>query len=77
MFVAHHGYVIEPVHVSDGLVERFTFSKLLRSPVQQANVRISPHDRFAIHFKNQAQDPMCSRMLRAKVHGVISNFCHV
>src|SRR5712671_775048 len=40
MLVAHHRYIVEPVHVTDRLVERLRLRELLRSPMQQADVWI-------------------------------------
>ena len=44
LLVAHHGHVVQPVEVREGLNVVLVFNELLRAAVQQPNVRIGPHD---------------------------------
>ena len=76
VLVAHHRDVVESIHVADRLVERLGFGKLLGAAMKQADMRIGPHDGLAIHFQDEAEDAMRSRMLRAEVHRVIADFFH-
>ena len=39
-------------------------------------MRIGALDDFAVEFEDRAQHAMGRRMLRPKIHGVISNFRH-
>ncbi len=71
VFIAHHGYVVQPIHVADGLVEGLGLRQLFGTPVQQAHMRIRAHNGLAIHLKHKAQYPMCRRMLGAEVHHVV------
>ena len=63
VLVAHGRHVIEPIHVTDALVERLALGQLLGSPVQQADVWIGALDYFAIQFQDQTQYAMRGGML--------------
>ncbi len=76
MFIAHHGHVIEAVHVADALVVGFTFGQFLSRPVQQADMGIRLGDHLPIQFQHQPQNTVSRRVLRSKVHGVVLDFRH-
>ena len=76
VLVAHHRHVIEPVHVTDRLVVWFGLGQLFGGAVQQADVRIGAFDHLAVHLQHQAQHAVRRRVLRAEVHGVISDLSH-
>uniref|UniRef100_A0A182TXL0 Uncharacterized protein n=1 Tax=Anopheles melas TaxID=34690 RepID=A0A182TXL0_9DIPT len=67
LLVAHHRDVVEPVEVRQGLHVRLVLDQLLGAAVQQPNVRIRTHDRFAVQLQHQAQHTVGSRMLRSEV----------
>ncbi len=73
MLVAHHGHVVEPVHVTDRLVEGLRLRKLLGAAMQQPDVWICLLDHFAVHLQHQPQHPVGGRVLRPEVHGVVAN----
>ncbi len=74
VLVTHHGHVVEPVHVADGLVEGLGLGQLLGAAVQQPDVRIGLLDDLAIELEHQAQHAVRRRMLRPEVHRVVSDF---
>ncbi|MEY4043029.1 MAG: hypothetical protein RL529_596, partial [Actinomycetota bacterium] len=45
--------------------------------VQQTNVRVGALYDLAIELEYQTQNAVGRRVLRAKVQGVVFNFCHV
>ena len=76
VLVAHHRYVIEPVHVPDRLVERFALGQLLGRSMQKADVRVGLLDDLAVHFEHQAQHAVGGRMLRTEIHREILDLRH-
>ena len=76
VLVAHHGHVVEPVHVADALVVRLAFRELLGGPVQEADVRIRSLDGLSVHLQDQAQHPVRGRMLRPEVQREVANLGH-
>ncbi len=54
VLVAHHGHVVQPVHVADTLVERLGLGELLGAAVQQPDVRVGAVDDLAVHLEHQA-----------------------
>ena len=76
MLVAHHRYVVEAIHVTDALVKGLRLRKLLRAPMQQADVRVRLLNNLSVHFENQAQHAMRRRVLRPEVHREILNLSH-
>ena len=50
--------------------------ELLGRAMQQADVRVGALDDFAVELEHQAQHAVRRRMLRPKVHGVVTNFSH-
>ena len=77
VFVAHHGHIVEAVHVADALIERFALGELLGSPMQQTDMRVGAFNDFAIHLKHQAQHPVGRRVLRTEIQGHVAYFRHV
>ena len=55
MLVAHHGDIIETVHVTDTLVKGLALGELFGAAMQQADVRVGPFDDLAVHFQHEAQ----------------------
>ena len=76
VLVAHHGYVIEPVHVTDAMVVRLALGELFRCTMQESDVRVSALNDFPIELQHQAQHAVRRRVLRTEVHGVVTNFGH-
>ena len=54
VLVAHHGHVVQAVHVTDALVIGFTLSQFFRAPVQQPDMRVGALDHLSIHLQHQA-----------------------
>ena len=77
VLVAHHGHVVQPVHVRQRLQIRPGLGELLGGPVQEADVRVGALDDLAVELQHQPQHAVRGRMLRAKVHRVIANLCHL
>ncbi|MEC8961602.1 MAG: hypothetical protein VX559_05180, partial [Pseudomonadota bacterium] len=42
MLITHHGYIIQPIHVTNTVIVRFTFCQLFCCPVQQPDMRVQP-----------------------------------
>jgi hypothetical protein len=76
MLVAHHGDVIEPVHVGNRLQVSFLLRQLFRRAMQQPDMRIGALDHLAVELQHQTQNTVRGRMLRAEVESVILDFCH-
>ena len=76
VLVAHHGHVIQPVHVADAVVVGLAFGQFLGAPMQQANVRVDAFHDLAVQFQHQPQDPVGRRVLRPEIHGVVVNLSH-
>ena len=76
MLVAHHGLVVETVHVGPRLDVGFAFGQLFSGAVQQTDVWIGALDHFAVEFQHQTQHAVCCRMLRAQVQGVVLDISH-
>ena len=77
VLIAHHGHIVQAVHVGQGLDISFGFCQLFSGAMQETNVRISPLHNLTIQLQNQSENAMGRRMLRSKVQGVVFNFCHV
>ncbi len=76
VLVTHHGHVIEPVHVTDALVEWLGLGELLGAAVQQPDVGIGAVDHLAVHLQHQTQDPVGRRVLRAEIQCVVADLRH-
>ena len=76
VLVAHHRNIVEPVHVTDALVEGLRFRKFLRCTMQEADVRIGLMDDLALQFQHQAQHAVCRRVLGAEIHRVTLDLSH-
>ena len=74
LFVYHHGNVVQPIHIRQGLQVGAGFGQFFGAAVQQADVRIGANDGLAFQLQNHAQYAVGSRMLRAEVDGVVSEF---
>jgi hypothetical protein len=55
VLVAHHGHVIQPVHVADALVVGLALRQLLGGAVQQADVRVGALDHLTVELEHQPQ----------------------
>jgi len=76
MFVTHHRNIIEPIHVTNGLVIGLGFGQFLGAAMQQADMGVGALDDFAIHLQYQAQYAVGSRMLGAEIERKILDFRH-
>jgi hypothetical protein len=76
MLVAHHRYVVEPIHVADRLVERLALGELLRRAVQQADVRIGLLDDLAVELEHEPQHAVRGGMLRAEIQREVLDLRH-
>ena len=54
LLVGHHRHIVEPVHIRKRLDIGFALGQLFSGAVQQADVRISALDHFAIKLQHQA-----------------------
>ena len=77
VLVAHHGHVVETVHVGQRLQVGALLGQLLGGPVQQADVRVGTLHDLAVHFQHQAQHAVGRRVLRPEVQGVVLDLGHV
>ena len=48
VLIAHHGHVVQPVHVGQGLDEGFALGQFFGSAVQQPDMRVSALHHFAV-----------------------------
>lgn len=76
VLVAHHGHVVQAVHVGQRLDEGLVLGQLLGGAVQQADMRVGALDDFAVELEDQAQHAVRGRVLRAEVERVVLDFCH-
>jgi hypothetical protein len=60
VLVAHHRHVVEPVHVTDRLVERLGLGQLLGGAVQQADVRIGALDGTSPSISSTRRSTPCA-----------------
>ena len=65
MLVAHHGHIVEAVHVGQGLQIGFALGQFFSGPVQQADVRVGTLHHFAIELQDEAQHTVRRWMLRS------------
>jgi hypothetical protein len=73
LLVRHHRDIIQTVKVGQGLHIRLVLDQFLSSTVQETDMGIGANNLFAIEFQNQSQHSVRSRMLRAKVDGIVPN----
>ena len=76
VLVAHHRYIIQTIHITDGLVVRLALGEFFGGPVQQANMRIGLQDDLSIHFQDQAKHAMRGRVLRSEIEREIPDISH-
>ena len=76
VLVAHHGGVVEPVHIRHCLDEGPVLGELLRGAMQQPDVRVGALDHLAVEFQHQPQHAVRGRVLRPEIHRVIAYFSH-
>ena len=76
VLVAHHRYIIQAVHITDGLVVRLAFGEFFGGPVQETNMRIGLQDDLSIHFQDQAKHAMRGRVLRSEIQREILEISH-
>jgi hypothetical protein len=74
LLVGHHGDVVEAVEIRQRLEVGPVLDQLLGSAMQQANVRVGAHNLLAIELQDQSQHAVGGRVLRPKVHRVVSDF---
>ena len=55
VLVAHHGYIVEPVHITNRLVVGLRLGQFLGRAVQQPDMRIGFLNGLAVHFEDQPQ----------------------
>ena len=67
VLVAHHGHVVETVHVADALIERLALGELLRRAMEQPDMRVRPFDDLAFHLQHQSQHAVRGRVLGTEV----------
>ena len=72
LLVAHHGNVVQPIHIRQRLQIGFGFSQLFCATVQQADMRVGANDGFAFQLQNHAEYAVSGRMLWPEVDGVVS-----
>jgi hypothetical protein len=77
VLVTHHGNVVEPVHVTDALAERFRLGQFLGGTMQQADVRVCLLNNLAFQLQHQAEHTVRRRMLRTEVHRVALDLSHL
>ena len=77
VFVAHHGDVVEAVHVADALVVRLGLGQFLGGPVQQPYVGVGVTHHLAVELEHQAQDAVRRRVLGPEIQGVVVELGHV
>ena len=73
LFIGHHGDVVEPVEVRQGLNVGLVLAELLGTTVQQANVGIGADDFLAVELEDQTQHAVGGGMLWPEVHRVVSH----
>jgi ribosomal protein S18 acetylase RimI-like enzyme len=72
VLIAHHGHVIEAVHVADALVVGLALGQFLGGTVQQADMRIGALDDLAVHLQDQTQHAVGRRVLGTEIQGEIA-----
>jgi len=77
LLVRHHGDIVQTVEVGQCLKVGLVLNELLRTTVQETDVRVCAHNLFTIQLQDQAQHTVGSWMLRAKVHSVMSDLALV
>ncbi len=76
VLITHHRHVVETIHVWNGLDPSSGFGKLLGAAMKETDMRIRALNNLTIEFEHQTQHPMCRRVLRSKVNGVVTNLSH-
>ena len=76
VLVAHHGHVIQAIHVRHRLDEGLVLGELLGCPVQQAYMGIGALYHLAIELEHEAQHAMRRRVLGPEVHRVVADLSH-
>ena len=72
LLVDHHGNVVQPIHIRQGLQIGFGFRQFFGASVQEADMRVGTDDLFAVQLQNHTQYTVRRRVLRAEVNGVVS-----
>ena len=76
VLVAHHGHVVETVHVADALAVGLGLGELLGRAVEQPDVGVGALDDLPVHLEHEPQHPVRGRMLRAEVEGEVADLRH-
>ena len=76
MLIAHHGAIIQTIHIWHRLQEGPMLGQLFRRAMQQPDMRVGTHNRFPVQLQHQTQNAVSSRMLRPKIHCVIADISH-
>lgn len=73
LLVGHHGAVIQPIKVGQGLQVCFVLAQLLGSSVQQADVGVGAHNLLAVELEDKAQHTVGGRVLGTEVDRVVTD----
>lgn len=73
LLVGHHGAVVQPVKVGQGLQVRLVLAQLLGSSVQQADVGVGAHNLLAVELEDKSQHAVGGRVLGPEVDGVVAD----
>ena len=76
VLIAHHGHIVEAVHVADRLIERLALRELLGAAMQKPDVRVRFLNDLPVHLEHQAQHAVRCRVLRSEIHRVIAYLGH-
>ncbi len=67
MFLVHRRHIVEAVEIRQILQIRPALHQLFGAAVQQADMRITTLNDFAVQLQHQTQNAVCRRVLRAEV----------
>src|SRR5258706_4885498 len=79
MFLVHRRDIVEPVEVGQRLQVGFMLDQLFGAAMEQADMGIDAPDHLTVEFQDEAQHPVCRRVLRSKIDREIAerSFGHV
>jgi hypothetical protein len=73
MFLVHGRDIVEPIEIRERLQISLGFDQFLCPAMQQADVRINPHNNLSVKLEDKAKHPMRRRMLRSKIDREIAH----
>ena len=76
VLVAHHGHVVETVHVADALAVGLGLGELLGGAVQEPDVGVGALDDLPVHLEHEPEHPVRGRVLGAEVEGEVADLGH-